>query len=143
MSPTDARYGFFGDQTLFQLGEFVGASGLKLPWKIECDVLNHLDWEWAARYVDERIKFGEVEGVPEGGLEFAGALQKYLTKSAGLLIVDDVLTTGGSMIEHRDDRGAKGYVLFARGLLPEWVSAIWSLSPILEKRPEERRRVSR
>lgn len=126
---TDVRYGFFGDGTLFQWGEFVAASGLTLPWKVECDVLAEADWEWAARIVSERIAFGAVEGVPEGGLQFAAALQKYCSPGHGLLIVDDVLTTGKSITKHRSSRNAMGFVLFARDDTgPEWVNAIWRMT---------------
>ncbi len=72
------------------------------------------DWEWAAAYVAERLMFGEVEGVPAGGYEFANHLAEYKTPGCGLLIVDDVMTTGNSMNKHRGDREAKGFVLFAR-----------------------------
>ena len=116
--------------SLFQLGSFVGASGLALPWKIECDTLTDDDWAWAAKYVQERLMFGEVEGVPTGGLKFAAALDKYKTLGCGLLIVDDVLTTGHSINKYRGNRQANGFVLFARNVSPvlrlaPWVNVIW------------------
>lgn len=56
----------------------------------------------------------------------AVALKPYAT-GEGLLIVDDVLTTGRSMEKQRSKREAKGIVLFARGPCPLWVEAVWML----------------
>ncbi len=116
--------------TLFQDGEFTAASGQTLPFKIECDALSDADWEWAAKYVRSRVPFSLVEGVPEGGLKFAKALEHRHDggRTGKLLIVDDVLTTGESMERQRNGRTAKGVVLFARGPCPDWVTPIWTLA---------------
>lgn len=113
---------------LLQRGRFRFNSGLISPFKIECDALNEEDWATAAMLVVARVDpFGKVEGVPSGGVKLASALQQYV--SAGpLLIVDDVLTTGGSMERHRDRRDAIGAVLFSHGTLLDWVTPIFVLS---------------
>ena len=116
------------DTTLFQDGEFIAASGQTLPFKIECDALTDADWEWAARYVASYGHYSKVEGVPQGGLKFAEAFRPHLWSEGGLLILDDVLTTGESMERQRNGRTAKGVVLFARGPCPDWVTPIWTLA---------------
>lgn len=112
---------------LFVTKSFIGAAGLELQWKVECDALTDEDWAWAAARISERVKFGPVEGVPTGGLKLAAALERYSTPGRGLLIVDDVLTTGISMEMHRAGRDATGYVLFARGRPARWIRALWTL----------------
>lgn len=113
--------------SLFQRKNFISHSGVPLTWKIECDALTDEDWETLALIISERCSFKSVEGVPTGGLKLAAALQKYCSnKGYPLLIVDDVLTTGKSMWEHRGDRDAVGYVVFARtNRVPSWIAAIW------------------
>ena len=113
---------------LFVPGIFTSAAGLRLAWKIECESLTNEDWETVASMVGSYLSFGVVEGVPRGGLLFAEALGQYAW-GQGLLIVDDVLTTGLSMENHRKGRPANGLVLFARGPHLPWVSAVWTLGP--------------
>ena len=111
---------------LFQSGDFTLHSGGRSPFKIDCDALSSDDLCALAALVAKTIQFGMVEGVPRGGLRFAWILQNYLTDGP-LLIVDDVLTTGTSMEEYRNDREAIGVVLFARGPCPKWVTPVFSL----------------
>lgn len=114
---------------LFKVGEFTSAAGLRLPWKVDCDALTDEDWQGVAVMVSTRFTFGLVEGVPTGGNKFAKAMEQYINGwSTELLIVDDVLTTGQSMERHRAGREAFGIVLFARGICPNWVLPVWSLS---------------
>lgn len=114
--------------SMLTLGEFKSNSGRVLPWKIECDDLTQEDWACAARIVMDCVGwFGEVEGVPSGGLPFADALRPFVT-AGPLLIVDDVLTTGASMEAQRDGRKANGFVLYARGPYPTWVRPIFETS---------------
>ena len=122
---------------MFVLGNFTGASGKMLPWKIECDDLTSGDWECiASACVKHLPKFSDVWGVPRGGIIFADVLQKYRYKGppnvVGLpvLIVDDVWTTGGSMTKFAEETiGLRpgqwiGLVAFARThVLPENVKA--------------------
>lgn len=124
-----ADYERLGDiPHLFNLSDFKSHGGATLPWKIDCDALQIKDWRCVAAAMAKQLspwEFGHVEGVPRGGLLLAMALLRYRTPGGGLLIVDDVLTTGGSMEAHRAGRKAQGIVLFARGPCPSWVDALW------------------
>ncbi len=115
---------------LFQSGNFILASGKKAQWKIECDALTDKDWETLALIAAEILEpFGAVEGVPTGGVKFAKALEKYKTEG-GLLIAEDVITTGGSMERFRSNRDAKGIVVFARGNVLDWVTVLFKLERV-------------
>ena len=109
---------------LFQFGWFVSSSGLQLPWKFDCDALSDGSIEAIARLIAGKFAFGSVYGVPKGGLRLQCALEKHLTRGYGLLIVDDVLTTGRSMNEAKarlTTEDAIGVVILARGECPNWV----------------------
>lgn len=122
---------------LFKSGEFTSHSGLKLDWKVECDVLDKEDWEVLARVIAMHVQpFCIVLGIPRGGLPLANALYQYRVRHncTSILIVDDVLTTGKSMEKARNDILATtnlvgcvimGAVAFARGPCPMWVYAVW------------------
>lgn len=112
---------------LFQNSRFQSHSGKTLLWKIECEALTDADIKCLALRTVMMIgrTYIYVEGVPTGGLKFAHALKKLMHTSEGLLIVDDVLTTGASMEEQRAGREAKGIVIFARGLCPDWVTPLF------------------
>lgn len=114
--------------TLFNLGDFVSHSGFDLSWKIDCDALVDEDWAALALLISQSVPaFGPVEGVPEGGIKLAVALEPY-RRHGPLLIVDDVLTTGQSMEEQRAEREARGVVVFSRGPSPEWVTPIFRIT---------------
>lgn len=121
---------------LFQLGNFRLHSGAVSGWKIECDALTSADWDALAVMVWELVPFyGSVEGVPRGGLPLAERLHQWRTHDGPLLIVDDVLTSGGSMEEHRAGRDAVGAVVFARGACPPWVTPLFQMTTGVESRP--------
>ena len=113
---------------LFKHEKFVGASGVELAFKIECDALRRSDWQCIADVSTRRLPaFGRAVGVPQGGLILAEMLHEYRDpKSRLVLIVDDVWTTGHSMNEFAEEymrktRWAKdwlGFVAFARMLTP-------------------------
>jgi orotate phosphoribosyltransferase len=115
--------------SLFKYGQFLLHSGDESWFKIDCDFLTEEDLNTLALLIFEGVgTFGQVEGVPEGGLRLAEALKPYANQySNQLLIVDDVLTTGTSMEEYRRGRKAKGAVIFARGPCPEWVKPIFRM----------------
>lgn len=116
------------DYALFQTGNFRLHSGAEADFKIECDALTDHDWAALAGIMVTRIPpFGEVEGVPSGGLQLAAELEVYASEGP-VLIVDDVLTTGASMEEQRAGRDAIGAVVFARGECPEWVTPLFTLA---------------
>lgn len=113
---------------LLTLGEFRSHSGLTLPFKVECDALTKEDLDTAAAYIAKVVgPFSAVEGVPRGGLRLANALWPHSHQGGGLLIVDDVWTTGASMHEQRAGRKAKGAVLFAWNIPDWWVDAVFVL----------------
>ena len=87
-----------------------------------------------AYIVKEKVKFREVIGIPEGGVRFAQALERYKQGGYPTLIVDDVLTTGASMEAIRKKRGRDsiGIVLFARGECPNWITPLFRLSSEVE-----------
>lgn len=117
--------------TLFRIGDFALHSGDRSRWKIECDSLTDEDWAALALMVVERVKpFTAVRGVPRGGLKLAKALEPYRSFGNGVLIVDDVLTTGASMEQARRGRdSAQGAVVFARGECPDWVTPLFRMVP--------------
>lgn len=116
------------DYALFQTGNFRLHSGEEASFKIECDALSDLDWAALAKIIVTRIPpFGEVEGVPSGGLQLAAELEVYATEGP-VLIVDDVLTTGASMEEQRAGRDAIGAVVFARNGCPDWVTPLFTMA---------------
>lgn len=122
---------------LLQLGDFVLNSGARSSWKLECDALTPADWLGAAEMIHQLVPpFGSVWGVPSGGVRLADALRPYGEFGAPPLIVDDVLTTGGSMERYKAELAGcltwkedamMGAVLFARGPCPEWVQAVFQL----------------
>lgn len=114
--------------SLFQLGRFSLHSSGESDFKIECDDLTDTDLDCIAYLLAQRVPaFGSVEGVPQGGLRLAAALRKYIT-AGPLLIVDDVLSTGASMIEQRGDRRAIGAVVFSRGVQLSWVTPLFLMT---------------
>lgn len=125
--------------TLFQKGNFIAHAGQELDWKLECDTLTDEDWKCIAYLISKRFKFGYVKGIPSGGLKLAEALKKYISNdSVAYLVVDDVLTTGGSMEEEHNkmclngeiqtELDIFGVVLFARGKCPDWITPIFQMS---------------
>lgn len=109
---------------LFVTGDFTAHSGDILKYKIEADALTDEDIATVAAEIARDVDFTEVYGIPRGGTKLAEALKPYRKSGYGLLIVDDVWTTGGSMEEERGRRGGgnvKGAVIFARGPCPDWV----------------------
>ena len=115
---------------LITLGDFTSHSGLQLPFKIECDALTDDDMEAIASIISKSFAFGSVHGIPRGGLRLAQKLTRYVGDiRLPALIVDDVLTTGTSMIEYGNSRAIRrpyiGVVIFARGPCPSWVHPIF------------------
>lgn len=123
--------------SLFEYGKFISHSGLELPWKFDADFLTPMDLASLALIVKDRIQFGQVVGVPRGGLRFAEALRPYGQIGQPTLIVDDVLTTGRSMIDMYELLRASGHTEIIFGVVilsragdqrPDWVSSILDVS---------------
>lgn len=113
---------------LFVSVVFSAHSGGILDWKIECDALTDKDIETLARIIARHMRFSRVVGVPRGGLRLAAALKFYETEGP-FLIVDDVLTTGGSMERVRAeyaDHETIGVVLFTRKQPPDWIKSVFT-----------------
>lgn len=108
---------------LFQTGSVTLHSGTLSNYKIDCDALTDEDIETIALMIrDIVLPFGEVVGVPRGGLRLAEELERYIT-AGPRLVVDDVLTTGNSMNELYKE-GDIGAVIFARGAVPSWITPL-------------------
>jgi len=126
---------------IFQSGDFALNSGAHSSWKLECDALTDQDITTLAEMI--RILVGPfcgVEGVPRGGSKLAEACMQHLRGYGPHLIVDDVLTSGGSMERARvaayqrdgvdmsqRPHYVAGVVLFARGRCPDWISAVFQM----------------
>ncbi len=115
--------------SLFLQGEFELHSGTITDWKIQCDALDDGDLACLAQLIARYCHpFGTVEGVPRGGLRLAEHCKTHASQGP-LLIVDDVCTTGASLEAQRQERFAKGAVIFARGPWPRWVQPLFVLWP--------------
>lgn len=118
--------------SLFIKKNFISAAGLPLDFKIDCDDLSWSDYETLAYMASKLIgPFGNVYGVPSGGIEFAIALIPYKTPNHnGNLIVDDVYTTGKSLdkfiVDNRIDY-SETCVIFNRSKNPN-INAIFHLN---------------
>lgn len=125
---------------LFVAGDFTLRSGTESRWKIECDALGPGDWAALAIMAVEVLvangvpRFGRVVGVPRGGIPLALALAEHASgrEEDGLLVAEDVVTTGGSIRRLVDslpaERRLHGVAVFARGSgYPSWVHPIFVL----------------
>ena len=122
---------------LFQSVNFKSHSGLNLTWKIEMDALSEQDWFTIKKMIMEVTPpFREAIGIPRGGVKLGDLLNEHATGKEGdpICIVDDVLTTGGSMeyflTQYQRNRRpftAIGWVVFARTQCPPWVKALFQM----------------
>lgn len=117
---------------LFQRGNFTLHSGATSHWKIECDALTNEDWNTIALMIVEQAEpllFSRVVGVPRGGLKLANALYLYRWTSGPTLVVDDVLTTGNSILEvmQKQPGPCIAWVVFARGVCPPGINALFRM----------------
>lgn len=116
---------------LFQSGIFHLHSGETSDFKIDCDALTDDDLATLARFVAARFRFGAVHGIPNGGNRLRCALAPLVTYGP-LLIVDDVLTTGGSMVRARRQfdgffHDIIGVVVFARKKPAPWIHPMFQM----------------
>ena len=122
---------------LFQRSDIILHSGGRSDFKIECDGLTDKDLKTIAYLISK--KYSPIRlayGVPTGGKRLERFLKDYTVddKNGCILIIDDVLTTGGSMEEFKNEiisenyrDGCRGVVIFARGKCPEWVEPIFQM----------------
>ena len=120
---------------LFETKDFVMHSGARGYFKIECDNLTDDDLDTLALITSKKYDFNIVKGVPTGGWRIEEAFKKYGNRNSNmLLIVDDVLTTGGSMEEYKAElvktyinMDVQGIVLFARSKCADWIDPIFQM----------------
>ena len=121
---------------LFQKVNFKSHAGLDLTWKIEMDALSRDEWECIAEMIIElSVPFKEAVGIPRGGTILGNLLNQHGTgkREHPICIVDDVLTTGGSMnefkrkLQWRNPTDYIGWVVFARSQPPDWVTALFQM----------------
>ena len=121
---------------LFQSVDFKSHAGLDLSWKIEMDALEDEEWVTISQMILELSEpFREAIGVPRGGTRLGKLLNQHGTgkRDNPILIVDDVLTTGGSMEDFKRKRVFRnptkyiGWVVFARGYPPSWCKALFQM----------------
>lgn len=120
------------ERTLFRWGMNTLSSGRPSLWKLACEVLMEEDWMGIAELSMRLLPaYSQVEGVPTGGDAFARwmIMGQTLVPSDPVLLVDDVGTTFRQMERQRAGRHAIGCVLFARGLVPPWVTALFTAHP--------------
>ena len=123
---------------LFVEEDFKSHAGLDLHWKIEMDALDEAEWKCIARMIMEyqTEPFQAAIGIPRGGLKLSVYLNDYSTQNNNdpYLIVDDVLTTGGSMEEFKkeyfDKNKVFGWVVFSRTKPAGWIRSLFQM-PIL------------
>jgi len=119
--------------TLFVAGDFKSHSGLILHEKIECDALTPADLDCLAQIIHRHAwPWSRAIGIPFGGVPLATVLNLRYKRSddAPVLVVDDVLTTGKSLIEAMGQyANATGFVIFDRSgkPLPPGVKAIFTM----------------
>lgn len=123
--------------SIFQKVDFKSHAGLDLSWKIECDGVSKKEWKCLTEMIMdyEKRPFQSAIGIPRGGVVLGSYLNQYSTENPDdpILIVDDVLTTGGSMEEFKRERMFRnptkyiGWVVFARGFPPQWCRALFQM----------------
>ena len=84
--------------------------------------------------------FKEALGIPRGGIKLATLLNEHATgnEKDPICIVDDVFTTGKSMVDYREEMDierwqkscALGWVVFARIRPPKWIKALFQMPVI-------------
>ena len=110
-----------------------------MDFEIDCDALKDDDIGCIAFIIASKTSFGIVQAVSERSQRLADALEKYAVWEApfNILLVDTVLVNGTSMNAakaaqppqvHPDD--VKGFVIFARGELPDWVHAVFRMDAV-------------
>jgi hypothetical protein len=120
---------------IFQQVDFKSHAGLDLRWKIECDGVSKKEWKCLAEMIldYEKRPFQSAIGIPRGGVMLGSFLNQYSTQKLDdpYLIVDDVLTTGGSMVdfrkEHFSGKETFGWVVFSRGFPPQWCRSLFQM----------------
>jgi len=124
---------------LFQIGSFELANAGHSSFKINADVLTTDDWNALAHLALQIVpSFGSVVPVPTGGIPFADALRPFATEGP-VLVVDDVLTTGISILRAAAPYRLEGKIVtescillvaFSRVPQLSWVHSIFTLADL-------------
>lgn len=127
---------------LFQDGALWGTSGINLEFKIDCDALSDSDIRTLAQIARRRLVYpSKVIPVPTGGNRLAKELAKQgLVRTGNTVIVDDVWTTGTSVLKVAVENNlldklgssAQCLVIFARGSYPHWVRPLFTINSVLK-----------
>ena len=118
---------------LFRSIDFKSHAGLDLSWKIEMDALSENEWFTIARMILEiSPPFHSAIGIPRGGMLLGELLNKYGTgnEEDPFCIVDDVLTTGKSMIDYREEMNMAEELCFRMGSICEGKTPKVDKSPV-------------
>lgn len=125
--------------SIFQWGNFTLHSGDNSWWRIDCDDFTDSEIAIFAKMISEKAGVFQVAICPpshpgSAAPRLVKAINQYANlTSAEAIIVDDVLTTGNSMAKLRMEKlqdtryKVKGFVIFARGECPDWVTPIFQL----------------
>ena len=116
-------------KSLFEIGSFKLAHAGQSSFRINADVLTTDDWNALTHLALKIIPpFGSVVPVPTGGIPFADALKPYTTEGP-VLIVDDVLTTGISILKIAESyKESILLVAFSRVARLPWFYSIFTLT---------------
>ena len=105
------------------------------------DALSHREWECITQMIMEiSPPVREAIGIPRGGNVLGKLLNRHGTgkEEDPICIVDDVFTTGKSMVDYREEMDierwqkscALGWVVFARVRPPKWIKALFQMPVI-------------
>lgn len=130
--------------SLLRWGKIQLHSGGESWWSLDCDDLSDSELAVCAKMIS--LKNGPFAQAVEPSSHHGSAAprlasilnQVYATHHIGdgLIAVDDVLTTGASLEELRKELqrqypnadAVRGYVIFARGDCPDWITPIFRLT---------------
>lgn len=134
--------------SLLQWGNFTLHAGGRSWWRIDCDSLTDSEINLIAKLIHERIGILRFTVCPDSHpgscvpklVDVMNRLYAGGSAEAPILIVDDVLTTGSSMIARRSqieesmspsyyrEGGIVGAVIFARGPCPDWIMPLFQFT---------------
>ena len=120
---------------LIEIGHFVLNSGKESEFKLIADEFIRDNLDGLVYLIRHAVgPYGAVYGVPRGGCLLANTLEQHSSREllSTILVVDDVLTTGGSMKRAREYNAGRcefiiGAVVFARGPCPAWITPLFQL----------------
>lgn len=120
---------------MIELGHVQLNSGLCSDYKLVADDFIKDNLDGLAHLIRKLAgPYSNVYGIPRGGSLLEEALLPHVARSLSttVLVVDDVLTTGGSFKRAREKLAGTyqhiiGITVFARGPCPYWVRSIFQM----------------